>query len=657
MQQFYFALVSRRDVAVFLIAATVLAVYANSLDNAFQFDDRHSIVENPHIRSLDNIPAFFTHPEYFSRDPDKAMYRPLLLLSFALNYAWGQYDVGSYHLVNIGLHLVCALLVWTMLCRFGQPPCMSLLGALFFAVHPLATEPVNYISSRSELLAATGVLGGFVLYLHAAEKDAPFFYAASVLCFVAGLMSKSVALVLPLWIILWQWQRGYLIESWYRLWPYVLVSVGYVLVVQAFIVKAVLSDPVRTWPEQLGTQAKALVYYALLFFTPIKLNVDHGFATADLGDPIVWTSALAVGSLFLRVGGLSRLGVLWMLVALLPTLVVPLNVLVNEHRLYLPLVGLVIALLGMRSLQGVPGLRWGAPVLLGLLALMAIERNRIWHDEVSLWSDAAEKNPAAVRPQIYLGNATRQLGQPQLAEKYYRRALEIEADHPTVRANLANVYQDLGRYDLAIATFAQVLVDHPKMTDIHYSLGRAYQFADRFAEAREQYHALPLHSPHRAVADNNLGTIFEGAGRVDSALYYYGRAGALEQARGNRARLLRQQLQQVKQWLDSGELRRAEDLARLLVTAAEDLRDPRFMLAVALFLQRRYDESIAVNQRLVEAFPHFDEGLLQLALVLESSGRHIEANAIYQTLIERTESAEMRRIGKERLRALKERMP
>ena len=91
MKQLYFALVSRRDASALLIACAVVVVYANSLDNAFQYDDRHSIVENPHLRALDNIPAFFSHPEYFSRDADKAMYRPLLLVTFALNYAWGQY--------------------------------------------------------------------------------------------------------------------------------------------------------------------------------------------------------------------------------------------------------------------------------------------------------------------------------------------------------------------------------------------------------------------------------------------------------------------------------------------------------------------------------------------------------------------------------------
>ena len=87
------------------LTVLVSGLYLSSLDNSFHYDDRHVIVENPHIRSLDRLPQFFLQPAYFSRDADKAMYRPLLLCSLALNYAWSGYQTYSYHLVNIGLRL------------------------------------------------------------------------------------------------------------------------------------------------------------------------------------------------------------------------------------------------------------------------------------------------------------------------------------------------------------------------------------------------------------------------------------------------------------------------------------------------------------------------------------------------------------------------
>ena len=93
---------SRRTSGAFLFGGCAL-IYANAIGNAFQYDDRHSIVTNDHIRSLESIPEFFSHPEYFSREEDKAMYRPLLLATFALNHSWSGYETWSYHLINIFL--------------------------------------------------------------------------------------------------------------------------------------------------------------------------------------------------------------------------------------------------------------------------------------------------------------------------------------------------------------------------------------------------------------------------------------------------------------------------------------------------------------------------------------------------------------------------
>ena len=144
-----------------------LAVYWNAIDNAFHYDDIHSIVDNPSVRSLDNVPLFFTNLRTFSADVDRGMFRPLLLVSYALNYAAGEYDVAGYRLTNILLHAANAcLLAWlTGLVYPGRAA--ALIAALLFIVHPLATEPVNYISSRSESLAATFYLLTLALYIRA----------------------------------------------------------------------------------------------------------------------------------------------------------------------------------------------------------------------------------------------------------------------------------------------------------------------------------------------------------------------------------------------------------------------------------------------------------------------------------------------------------
>ena len=166
-----------------VLTIVVCATYANSLQGSFQYDDFHSIVRNVSVRDLGNLPAFFTDPETFSADAAKAMYRPVLLSSFALNYALHGYDVAGYHAVNVILHLTCVLLLWRLArCLTTTGPALA--AALLFAAHPLTAEPVNYISSRSELLLGVFFLGS--LWAHCEAGPRGFLRVLAALLLVIG---------------------------------------------------------------------------------------------------------------------------------------------------------------------------------------------------------------------------------------------------------------------------------------------------------------------------------------------------------------------------------------------------------------------------------------------------------------------------------------
>ena len=106
--------------AIALIVVLGIAAYFNSLDNGFHYDDEHSILENHHVRSLLNLPAFFLDPGTFSGLPQARMYRPVLLVTYALNYAVGGYEPFGYHLVNLFLHLLNVLLGWRLAGALGN---------------------------------------------------------------------------------------------------------------------------------------------------------------------------------------------------------------------------------------------------------------------------------------------------------------------------------------------------------------------------------------------------------------------------------------------------------------------------------------------------------------------------------------------------------
>ena len=137
--------------------------YANSLDNGFHYDDSHSIVENYHIRSLAHIGDFFVDPTTFSREPAMAMYRPVVQTTYALNYALGKYRPLGYHLVNIALHGLAALLLYLVISALTGQRLLGWWGGAFFALHPVQSQAVNYISSRAEIMGAVGILAAFYL--------------------------------------------------------------------------------------------------------------------------------------------------------------------------------------------------------------------------------------------------------------------------------------------------------------------------------------------------------------------------------------------------------------------------------------------------------------------------------------------------------------
>ena len=660
MKAIYALLVKNQAASGLLVFVLLAILYAPSIDNAFQYDDRHSIVENPHIRMTSNIPSFFADPTLFSRDPDKAMYRPLVLVSLALNYAWSAQQPYSYHLVNTGIHILCSLFLWGILLRLGRPPCMALLGALLFALHPLCSEPVNYISSRSELLAGLGGLSMLWFYMWAAEEGGGGrWYLVSLLCFIGGLLSKSVALTAPLWLVAWDIQRG-MRWRWKAYIPYGAIGLGYIWMVGTALERAMVSDPVRAFDEQMATQIKALVYYLYLLWSPTALSVDHAFNVSEFGDLAVWIAVALLLSLLWFLGRVrsSVLGWVIGLSALLPTLLVPLNVLVNEHRLYLPIAGMAVILSGLRGLERIPQIGWGAPFLLLLFSGLTLQRNAIWQDEWTLWQDAHQKNPRSVRPLVYMGNAQRERGSSNRALEAYAKALELEPHNAVVRAGMAGVFLDKGESGRAVQYYAQALKDEPLLLDLHYSLGRALQEANRLDEARFHYSQLSAESPHRGIALNNIGTTFEQQERPDSAVVYYRMAageGAIDGER-NLGRLIERLVQLAEEALQAGDMASTELRSRQALLGAPEHPYARFFLCASLLQQGRVEESIAENERLVDQHTGFEEGWLQLANAYETAGYPRRAQSAYEHLLKEAQHPSMRELASARLEHLLERM-
>ena len=499
--------------ALALIVGGGLLAYHNVLGHSFHYDDDHSILENPHIRSLANVPRFFVDPGTFSGMPEARMYRPLLLVTYAFNHAIGGYQPLGWHLVNMLLHLANAALLWWAAPVWGASRRAALIAGALFAVHPLLSESVNYVCSRSSLLAT------FFLLLACRGLGATGCWRTAV-PFGCALLTKSIAIVLPAIAVL----HMALVGRWRRDVLAALAVIGalYVAGTQAIIGKAIF-EPVRGPVEQWATQLKAGAFYVWKVAMPVGLSVEPQFSTATsaAGAPVLLAVALLMSLAWIgwraRRCGLVVFGLGWFAIALLPTSLVPLHVLVNEHRLYLPLAGLALATGAL--LEKLP-LHRGWPLALAILIGLAIQRNAVWRDEETLWRDAVAKGPQMARPHVNLGKALLRKGALDEAIVASHRALAIDPDIDRAHYNIGTAYMRQERHELAIAHFRRALEIRPEMLPALNNLGNAYQEQGLYDPALATYRRALAVQEHASIY-HNIGHTFAAARRADSAQVYY----------------------------------------------------------------------------------------------------------------------------------------
>jgi Flp pilus assembly protein TadD len=467
--------------AALLIVLICGFAYSNTLDAGFVFDDSHHIVGNKHLQSTDHSADYFVRADMFSSLPGHHMYRPVLLLTFAWNYHLGGYDPLVWRLTAIALHALVAvgvyLLVHSLLASLDQRSGSggeygALVAALVFAVHPVFTETVDYASARSSLLATAGVVWAMLVHRAAVSSTRrPARFALLVLSlaiYALAFLSKEIAIVYPALLLLIGWleRRGRLAVA-----PAIALTV-FLLVVRKFVLGAAVLDfaareahvaiaepgsgGARPILWNLFTQTRVIVAYLAMFLVPQGLCVYRHVRVSNspLDASFLGSAALLLGLLVVafrqrRVRPLLTLGILWFLIALAPTSsIIPLNQIMNEHRLYLPGVGaaIVLAFGARRFGWALPRLR--APALCfscTVLLLLTWERNEDWVDPLRLWESAVRVSPESSKAWNSVGAAREACGDDDGAEAAYHQCLDLDARSWEATFNLATLALRRGR--------------------------------------------------------------------------------------------------------------------------------------------------------------------------------------------------------------------
>ena len=523
----------------------VALVYGRSVDDPFHFDDRHSIVDNTNLRSLSDVPRYFVDPGAFSVDSTLTMYRPLLLTTFAVNYAVSGTQAWSYHAANVAVHGAVVVAVFEVLLVLLGSPAAAGLGALLFGVHPVHSETVYYVSSRSESLAALFVLLALLLHL---SRPGSWRSAGAVAAFAAGLLTKSTAIAfLPLAVLMDTLGRP---RRWRRRWrqhaAYAVVAAGYLVLTGDLVRRATLSAPVRSYAEQLWSQVKGVVFYLHLLSVPRGLSVDHQFQLSAGIDPYSTVALLLVGSLLAVAFSwrarrpLVLLLSLWFLAGLAPASVVPLNVIVNEHRIYLSGVAVAAggAWLGVGpAWPAARTARRGLWAVVLVFAVLAMLRGGAWDSVESLWLDAMRKGPDMARPRFILGERWSRQGRAAAASAVLESGLQRDPDFVPGYRLLTEAYLETADLEAATATARRGVERLPKEADLWALLaevsrartleGSAALWFERSASAYDE--ALSL-DPDVAAYHDNLGNTLQELQRPHEALPHHLRAVELDPA-------------------------------------------------------------------------------------------------------------------------------
>ena len=527
------------------LLGTVL--YVSTVRNQFVLDDETAVRDNPIVHRFDLVEIFTSDYWAGYHGDHSGLYRPLTVLTFAVNYAVAGRDPFSYHLINSVLHGLIVLLVFRVIAHATAEHRLATLGALIFATHPVQTEAVAGLVGRADLLATLFGLLATDLQIRSRTR---FSWGAG-LAFVAALMCKESAIVIPALLLLFNCQQYR--AFFHRCHVPVCLQYGALTaiylawrwhVLDGLTVPGIseLDNPLITLEPGLLLLNASLVIgrYLNLLVLPIGLSADYSFAALTL-ELSVWSKATlcvvaaAATAVWLGVISWRRspwvfVGGAWTAIALFPVsnLLVPIGAMMAERFLYLPSFGFslaVAAALRSASSQFSPRIS-GVVVLIYLFAfsLFTVGRIQEWRDNLTLFVAASESYPNSARTWRALGGAKLDLGDRSGAREAWKRALEIYPDYYEVFNDLGGHYIEIGQLTKAIGALRSCLQLAPSYPPAWFNLGLAeYKRRDHGAALGFLRRALKL-DPHYAAAYYNIGVILLETGQRERARSHFERA-------------------------------------------------------------------------------------------------------------------------------------
>ncbi|MBI4727457.1 tetratricopeptide repeat protein [candidate division TA06 bacterium] len=526
-----------------LLLIGVLLPYSNTLRNGFTWDDFPLIEKDERIRGTGNIPHIFSSdfwPSGGGTDEKLGYYRPAVTVSYLIDYSlWGLRPRG-YHFSNILYHLIATLLLFLILdrvCKNGQA---AFYASLLFAIHPIHTEAVAPIWGRTDLLCGLFYFASISMYL-LSQKNI-IHYAISPLFFMLALLSKEMAISLPLAVIGCDYMMGKNFGPngnlrWRRYLGFA-VAVAIYLGARYHAMGTLLvsrNSEFLSWPQKICLMMASAAFYLKSFYLPLKLNaypvfdVNNGLSLFLKTTAVIVAFATVVTMLSrkkknltgLAFAGLALIPVLW------PGSVG--GVTAAERFLYIPSAGL--CLFTIQSMEQLPFIRErgklaiciGA-ILLALIAVRTYVRNFDWENDYKITVKTIDASPKAVFPRLNLAGHYERLLKYQDAIGQYHKVINCSPNDITAYFRLAYLYNVMGAKDSSLVYYNKVIELNPSFAFAYNNMANIY-FVERnnsmalyfFKKAQQFDTAGTIIDPY------SLGQVYLFENHPDSAIKYLSR--------------------------------------------------------------------------------------------------------------------------------------
>ncbi len=636
-------------VHILIIVVLGILIYSNTFNAPFVLDDNHSIVNSSSIKDVRHFIDL------------QSMYgnRHIGFLTFALNYKMHGLDVTGYHIFNLVIHLLNALLVYRLVILTFRTPYASaylqkdvlkisdlyrwipLFTALLFVSHPVQTQAVTYIVQRFASLSTLFYLASLVMYIKArgsdSSKNARYaFYAASIVSAILAMRTKEIAFTLPVMAVLYEFMffRGDIRKRMLYLLPLLLTMFIIPLATMSTqggstgakgideLTEIAGSVDVSRW-DYLNTQFRVIVTYIRLLFFPVNQNLDYDYPIyrTFFAPPVFLSFLFLLGVFCWGIYLLYRsntsdqanrfwyrliaFGIFWFFVTLsVESSIIPILDIIFEHRLYLSSVGFFMALMSGIVFIHVRLANRGkaaAKVVMPVMILAVIILSVTAHTRNMIW-----------RNEVTL----------------WEDVVEKSPYKARPHTNLGSYYEEQERLDDAVREYQTAIKLQPDLFMPHYNLGVAYRKQGRLDDAVREFQTAIKLKPDAADAHSNLGVAYQEQGRLDDAIGEFQIAIKLKPDHDSA------HLNLGVAYQEQGRLDDAVKEYQTAIKLKPDAADVHSNLGAAYQKQGRLDDAIKEYQTAIKLKPDYEaDAHNNLGAAYQEQGRLNDAIKEYQTAI------------------------